>query len=84
MRIFVQMYAFLFLFCYMRRLLILILSICTDVVETKNLTLEETAAIFDGEEATAEILGHGREVLDGKHSPDEKESVEELERVGNA
>jgi len=54
------------------------------VVETKNLTLEETAAIFDGDEATAEILGHGREALDGKHSPDEKESVEELERAGNA
>jgi len=54
------------------------------VVETKNLTLEETAAIFDGDEATAEILGHGREVLDGKRTPDEKESVEELERVGNA
>ncbi|KAJ3861711.1 hexose transporter [Lentinula novae-zelandiae] len=30
------------------------------VVETKNLTLEETAALFDGKEAIEEITGNGR------------------------
>lgn len=43
-----------------------------DVVETKNLTLEETAAIFDGEEATNEILGNGLNAADRneKHNED--------------
>jgi len=51
------------------------------VVETKNLTLEETAAIFDGEEATNEILGNGLNAVEGHH---EKElgSVDEEEHVG--
>jgi sugar porter (SP) family MFS transporter len=53
------------------------------VVETKNLTLEETAAIFDGEEATNEILGNGLNAVE--HQGDEKQSgsVEEMEHVGS-
>ncbi|PFH49901.1 hypothetical protein AMATHDRAFT_86125 [Amanita thiersii Skay4041] len=39
------------------------------VVETKNRTLEETAAMFDGDEATEKIAGHAaREQLDEKSS----------------
>ncbi|KAJ3800534.1 hexose transporter [Lentinula aff. detonsa] len=50
------------------------------VVETKNLSLEETAAIFDGEEATKEILGQGLHAA-GKHDSDKKHfgSVDEVE-----
>jgi sugar porter (SP) family MFS transporter len=52
------------------------------VVETKNLTLEETAAIFDGEEAEATILGRGRDVITGDGKADsEKPSIEEAENV---
>jgi len=45
-------------------------------IETKGLTLEETSALFDGEEATGHIVGHAlpTEVRDeyeekGDHSP---------------
>jgi len=57
------------------------------VVETKGLTLEETAAIFDGEDATNEILGNGLNAVDrGEKQPDspsldEKENIESLERA---
>lgn len=47
-----------------------------DVVETKNLTLEETAAIFDGEEAEKEILAAAAE-----RDLSEKPSVEELDNA---
>jgi len=46
------------------------------VVETKNLTLEETAAIFDGEEAEKEILAAAAE-----RDLSEKPSVEELDNA---
>ncbi|KAJ3528956.1 hypothetical protein NMY22_g9196 [Coprinellus aureogranulatus] len=36
------------------------------VIETKNRTLEETAALFDGEEAAAEIAGTGNVAVDEK------------------
>ncbi|KAF9071986.1 hexose transporter [Rhodocollybia butyracea] len=48
------------------------------VVETKNLTLEETAAIFDGEEATNEILGNG---LNAAEHEKRVESIDEVENV---
>jgi len=55
------------------------------VVETKNLTLEETAALFDGEEATNEILGNGLNAVDRNEkqsgSLDEKEVIETLEKI---
>jgi len=38
------------------------------IVETKNLTLEETAALFDGKDAFKEIAGSG---LDSTKVPDE-------------
>lgn len=58
------------------------------VVETKGLTLEETARIFDGQDALAEIQ-HGAEVrtpteeLDGDFKEKDKSSAEayHVERV---
>ncbi|KIK54176.1 hypothetical protein GYMLUDRAFT_48970 [Collybiopsis luxurians FD-317 M1] len=47
------------------------------VVETKGLTLEETAAIFDGEGATNEMIGGVLNVVE-KH---EKQSIGEVENV---
>ncbi|KAJ3826684.1 hexose transporter [Lentinula raphanica] len=49
------------------------------VVETKNLTLEETAAIFDGEEATKEILGQGLHAAEKHDSVEKSGSVDEVE-----
>lgn len=34
----------------------LILTVFADVIETKNRTLEETAALFDGTDATEQIV----------------------------
>ncbi|KAG6830912.1 hypothetical protein H0H87_006835 [Tephrocybe sp. NHM501043] len=36
------------------------------VVETKNRTLEETAALFDGEEAVENVVGHGTHAVEGE------------------
>jgi len=47
----------------------------TVVVETKNRTLEETAALFDGDSATEKIVGtaaaHAGVMHDIKHVKDE-------------
>ncbi|KAF5390833.1 hypothetical protein D9757_004450 [Collybiopsis confluens] len=56
------------------------------VVETKNLTLEETAAIFDGEDATKEITGgglHGVERRGTEKSDfiEKSGSIEEVENI---
>ncbi len=46
-----------------------------DVVETKNLSLEETAALFDGEEATQELAhAHVEGGVVPKEAIDEKSS----------
>ena len=45
---------------------------CSDVVETKNRSLEETAAMFDGDEATQQISGAAHAKVDEPH--DEKHS----------
>lgn len=48
-----------------------------DVIETKNLSLEETAALFDGEDAIKELTHTHVENGLGKHdSSDEKLSDE--------
>jgi hypothetical protein len=49
------------------------------IIETKNRTLEETAAIFDGEEVTEHIAGQGHTALGGgitdvRHEDEEKGS----------
>ena len=49
--VYVVWICFEFAFCYVY------------VIETRNRTLEETAAIFDGEDATELITGQGKTVL---------------------
>lgn len=44
----------------------------SDIIETKNRSLEETAAMFDGEEATEQIAGIAHAKVDEPH--DEKHS----------
>lgn len=56
--------AFEFVFCYIF------------VIETKNRTLEETAALFDGEEAVHQVTGHGAHAVQEESQIDEKASDE--------
>jgi hypothetical protein len=44
------------------------------IVETKNRTLEETAALFDGDEAEAQIVGHAADEVLEDHASNEKGS----------
>lgn len=67
------------------------LPICsTDIVETKNLTLEETAALFDGDDAkdniagaTAPISGNHGDLKHDDISADEKLEHHDNEHVDN-
>jgi MFS family permease len=50
------------------------------VIETKNRTLEETAALFDGEEATEQIAAHGAEnIAPGLHHRPTNHSDEKVQ-----
>jgi len=52
------------------------------LVETKNRTLEETAAIFDGEDEVAMIEKQGRNQIEGENSSDAHvESMDEKEKI---
>jgi sugar porter (SP) family MFS transporter len=53
------------------------------IVETKGLTLEETAAIFDGEEATNEIVGGGLHAVDDNALDEKKAGSEDMEHIEN-
>ena len=56
------------------------------IVETKGLSLEETAALFDGDDATERIAQHAMQLSggadDSQESDKEKESVEMKEDFG--
>lgn len=59
-------------------------------METKNLTLEETAALFDGKEAIDEIAGNGLGALSvhaegtlEKHSTSEKDDTSDKDTAPN-
>lgn len=47
------------------------------IIETKGLSLEETAALFDGEDATTHIAAQGA-VAQGSPTTDEKASADSL------